>query len=83
VSTVSNWDFASSLVWQVIDKLERSVSGHPVRKIPMDVVVWDMPTVSVRARLRGETWGIISADGSTLATGGRSGAVTLWDITSK
>ena len=82
VSTVSNWDFATSLVWQVIDKLERSVFGKPVRMIPNDVVVWDMQTVRVRARLKGETWGIISADGSTLATGGYGG-VTLWDITSK
>jgi WD40 repeat protein len=83
VSAVSNWDFASSLVWQGIDKLQRSVFEKPVRTIPTDVVVWDMSTARVRARLKGETWGIISADGSILATGGGSGAVTLWDITSK
>lgn len=83
VTTVSNWDFNTSLVGDVMNKLSRLVYSDWPPRIPMDVVVRDIPTAGIRARLRGEGIAIVSPDGSTLATAGNSGAVTLWDLTSK
>lgn len=48
----------------------------------VSVTVWDVPSAALRAgpiHVRG--WGLaISADGSTFATGARSGGIQLWDL---
>ncbi len=84
VTSVSNWDFAMSPVGQGMELLSRLVGPKGrARPIPTDVVVWDVATGRPRARLKSEHDGVVSPDGSTLATAGRGNAVTLWDLTSE
>jgi WD40 repeat protein len=82
VTAVSNWSILKNPIAQGMEWASRRLGLSPGgSKVPVDVLVWDVPSGRPRVRLRGETYGIVSLDGSTLATAGEGGAVTLWDLT--